>query len=48
MEIAREECGLSWTRLTVAFAAYGYRWADEDPHRADERKRQYWRTPSLS
>ncbi|MFC5217430.1 hypothetical protein [Streptomyces coerulescens] len=38
MEIAREECGLPWPRLAEAFAAHGYRWADEDPHRRDFRR----------
>lgn len=38
MEIAREECGLSWQRVADAFAEHGYRWADEDPHREEFRR----------
>ncbi|GGX47850.1 YqeB family protein [Streptomyces chartreusis] len=38
MEIAREECGLPWARLAEAFAAHGYRWADEDPHLEEFRR----------
>ncbi|MFC8242356.1 YqeB family protein [Streptomyces chartreusis] len=38
MEIAREDCGLPWTRLAEAFTAHGYRWADEDPHRQEFRR----------
>ncbi|TXS35373.1 hypothetical protein EAO75_44790 [Streptomyces sp. uw30] len=38
MEVAREECHLSWTRLADAFAAHGFRWADEDPHREEFRR----------
>lgn len=38
MEIAREGCGLSWTRVAEAFAQHGYRWADEDPHREEFRR----------
>ncbi|MFJ1872130.1 hypothetical protein ACIOMV_12060 [Streptomyces chartreusis] len=38
MEIAREKCGLPWTRLAAAFAAHGYRWADEDPYRDEFRR----------
>ncbi|MFE7269837.1 hypothetical protein [Streptomyces sp. NPDC057623] len=38
MEIARERCDLSWTRLADAFAAHGYRWADEDPHQGEFRR----------
>ncbi|WP_455752916.1 YqeB family protein [Streptomyces chartreusis] len=38
MEIAREECGLPWTRVAEAFAAHGYRWADEDPHLEEFRR----------
>lgn len=38
MEIARESCNLSWARVAGAFAAHGYRWADEDPHREEFRR----------
>ncbi|MET9829837.1 hypothetical protein ABZ078_11065 [Streptomyces sp. NPDC006385] len=38
MEIAREDCHLTWRRLADAFAEHGYRWADEDPHRAEFRR----------
>ncbi len=38
MEVAREDCGLPWTRLSEAFAAHGYRWADQDPHREEFRR----------
>lgn len=37
MEIAREDCHLTWQRLSDAFSGHGYRWADEDPHREDFR-----------
>ncbi|MEV8595390.1 hypothetical protein [Streptomyces sp. NPDC052012] len=46
MEIAREDCGLPWPRLAEAFAAHGYRWEDEDPHR-DEWRRWVPGTPGL-
>ncbi|MGI5375732.1 YqeB family protein [Streptomyces sp. CA-251387] len=38
MEIAREDCHLTWQRLSGAFAEHGYRWADEDPHREEFRR----------
>ncbi|MET7601504.1 hypothetical protein ABZS96_03020 [Streptomyces avermitilis] len=38
LEIAREDCGLPWRRLADVFAAHGYRWADEDPHRHEFRR----------
>lgn len=38
MEVAREDCHLSWRRLADAFAERGYRWADEDPHREEFRR----------
>lgn len=38
MEIAREDCHLTWQRLSDAFAEHGYRWADEDPHREEFRR----------
>ncbi|MGW7044750.1 YqeB family protein [Streptomyces avermitilis] len=38
LEIAREDCGLPWRRLTDAFAEHGYSWADEDPHRHEFRR----------
>ncbi len=38
MELAREDCHLSWPRLADAFAEHGYRWADEDPHREEFRR----------
>ncbi|WP_067816541.1 YqeB family protein [Actinomadura kijaniata] len=38
MELAREDCGLSWQRLTDAFAEHGYPWADEDPYRNEFRR----------
>ncbi|MGN9756320.1 YqeB family protein [Streptomyces sp. SD31] len=37
MELAREDCGLSWQRVSGAFAEHGYRWADEDPYREEFR-----------
>ncbi|MFH0518840.1 hypothetical protein ACHBTE_16915 [Streptomyces sp. M41] len=38
MELAREDCHLPWRRLADVFAEHGYRWADEDPHRAEFRR----------
>ncbi|MFF7789650.1 hypothetical protein [Streptomyces sp. NPDC007991] len=38
MELAREQCGLPWPRLTAALAEHGYRWAEEDPYRAEFRR----------
>lgn len=38
MEIAREDCHLTWQRVSGAFAEHGYRWADEDPHREEFRR----------
>ncbi|MFI7414576.1 hypothetical protein ACIBU0_38635 [Streptomyces sp. NPDC049627] len=38
MEIAREDCHLTWQRLSDAFAEHGYRWADEDPYREEFRR----------
>ncbi|QOV41040.1 hypothetical protein IM697_06690 [Streptomyces ferrugineus] len=37
MEIARETSELSWSKVAEAFAEHGYRWADEDPYRAEFR-----------
>ncbi|MFF8482404.1 YqeB family protein [Streptomyces antibioticus] len=37
-ELARENCGLPWDRLSRAFTEHGYRWADEDPHREQFRR----------
>ncbi|WP_238431894.1 hypothetical protein [Streptomyces cavernae] len=38
VELAREDCGLSWQRLADAFTEHGYGWADEDPHRSEFRR----------
>lgn len=38
MEVAREECRLSWARLSEVFTAHGFRWADEDPYREEFRR----------
>ncbi|KUL38303.1 hypothetical protein ADL12_17060 [Streptomyces regalis] len=38
MELAREDCRLSWQRVAGAFAEHGYRWADEDPYREEFRR----------
>ncbi|MFI6011424.1 hypothetical protein ACIBAG_21845 [Streptomyces sp. NPDC051243] len=38
MEIAREDCHLTWQRLSDAFVGHGYRWAGEDPHREEFRR----------
>ncbi|MFJ8533161.1 hypothetical protein [Streptomyces sp. NPDC093591] len=38
MELAREDCRLSWTRLAGAFVEHGHRWADEDPHQEEFRR----------
>ncbi|MFF5519284.1 YqeB family protein [Streptomyces coeruleorubidus] len=35
MELAREHSGLPWQRLADTLAEYGYRWAEEDPYRAE-------------
>ncbi|MFJ8717696.1 hypothetical protein ACIRD9_31750 [Streptomyces violaceus] len=37
-ELAREHCGLPWSRLTDTLAAHGYSWAEEDPYRAEFRR----------
>ncbi|MER7377562.1 hypothetical protein ABT384_33575 [Streptomyces lanatus] len=36
-EVAREVCELDRARVAEAFAAHGYRWADEDPYREEFR-----------
>ncbi|MDQ1018275.1 YqeB family protein [Streptomyces afghaniensis] len=38
MELAREDCGLPWPRLADTLAGHGYRWAQEDPYRAEFRR----------
>ncbi|MEU6685115.1 hypothetical protein [Streptomyces sp. NPDC046832] len=38
LELAREQCGLDWRRLADAFTAHGYRWEEQDPHRAEFRR----------
>ncbi|MFG7944519.1 YqeB family protein [Streptomyces cacaoi] len=45
-EPAREKCDLDAGRLARAFAAHGYRWADEDPH-GDAFRRWVPGTPGL-
>ncbi|SOR80909.1 hypothetical protein SCNRRL3882_4362 [Streptomyces chartreusis NRRL 3882] len=38
MELAREHCGLPWPRLADTLTEHGYRWAEEDPYRAQFRR----------
>ncbi|MFH9066445.1 hypothetical protein ACH4GM_35400 [Streptomyces coeruleorubidus] len=38
MELAREHSGLPWQRLADTLAEHGYRWAEEDPYRAEFRR----------
>jgi hypothetical protein len=38
MELAREHCGLPWPRLAATLTGHGYRWAEEDPYRAEFRR----------
>ncbi|MEU0389483.1 YqeB family protein [Streptomyces chartreusis] len=38
MELAREHCGLPWPRLADTLTEHGYRWAEEDPYRAEFRR----------
>ncbi|MEV5464025.1 YqeB family protein [Streptomyces sp. NPDC002788] len=38
LELAREDSGLAWPRLTEALVEHGYAWTEEDPHRAEFRR----------